>query len=140
MEEVSLICSAITFWEDRVDEQYANADLGPLTLNAFDLFILFQGLNLSSLLDLWQVKIFLLVLKIVKSLRFSTELAASLTDYLLIYSFSYSSVLLSYHKIGRAFHSFVAVAGEAGTCKSSPKFKLLVRREFLFPPFISLVP
>ncbi|KAI8550958.1 hypothetical protein RHMOL_Rhmol06G0147300 [Rhododendron molle] len=112
MEEVSLICSAITFWEDRVDEQYANADLGPLTLNAFDLFILFQGLNLSSLLDLWQVKIFLLVLKIVKSLRFSTE----------------------------AFHSFVAVAGEAGTCKSSPKFKLLVRREFLFPPFISLVP
>ncbi|KAF7141439.1 hypothetical protein RHSIM_Rhsim06G0107800 [Rhododendron simsii] len=59
------------------------------------------------------VKIFLLVLKIVKSLGFSTELAASLTDYLLIYSFSYTSVLLSYHKIDRAFHSFVAVAGEA---------------------------
>ncbi|KAG5543761.1 hypothetical protein RHGRI_016499 [Rhododendron griersonianum] len=37
--------------EDRVDEQYTNADLGPLTLNAFDLIILSQGLNLSSLFD-----------------------------------------------------------------------------------------
>lgn len=37
--------------DDRVDEQYTNADLGPLTLNAFDLIILSQGLNLSSLFD-----------------------------------------------------------------------------------------
>ncbi|KAI8550210.1 hypothetical protein RHMOL_Rhmol06G0087200 [Rhododendron molle] len=37
--------------EDRVDEQYTNADLGPLTLNAFDLIILSQGLNLASLFD-----------------------------------------------------------------------------------------
>ncbi|XAR62050.1 Non-specific serine/threonine protein kinase [Bertholletia excelsa] len=33
------------------DDQYRNEDLGPLTLNAFDLIILSQGLNLSALFD-----------------------------------------------------------------------------------------
>ncbi|KAJ7965862.1 Non-specific serine/threonine protein kinase [Quillaja saponaria] len=37
--------------EHRADEQYGNEDTGPLILNAFDLIILSQGLNLGSIFD-----------------------------------------------------------------------------------------
>ncbi|PSS17329.1 CBL-interacting serine/threonine-protein kinase [Actinidia chinensis var. chinensis] len=37
--------------EEQVDEKCRNEHLGPLTLNAFDLIILSEGLNLSSLFD-----------------------------------------------------------------------------------------
>ncbi|KAL8487798.1 hypothetical protein ACS0TY_024207 [Phlomoides rotata] len=37
------------------NEQHGNEDMGPLVLNAFDLIILSQGLNLSSLFDRKQV-------------------------------------------------------------------------------------
>ncbi|KAK9270064.1 hypothetical protein L1049_025637 [Liquidambar formosana] len=37
--------------EQRAKEQCGNEDMGPLILNAFDLIILSQGLNLSSLFD-----------------------------------------------------------------------------------------
>ncbi|KAF8406137.1 hypothetical protein HHK36_008217 [Tetracentron sinense] len=37
--------------EEQQDEQCGNEDMGPLILNAFDLIILSQGLNLSALFD-----------------------------------------------------------------------------------------
>ncbi|KAK2981708.1 hypothetical protein RJ640_005960 [Escallonia rubra] len=37
--------------EERADEQYRDEDAGPLVLNAFDLIILSQGLNLSAMFD-----------------------------------------------------------------------------------------
>ncbi|XP_022727354.1 CBL-interacting serine/threonine-protein kinase 8-like isoform X1 [Durio zibethinus] len=37
--------------EERGNEPSGNEDMGPLTLNAFDLFILSQGLNLATLFD-----------------------------------------------------------------------------------------
>ncbi|CAK7347304.1 unnamed protein product [Dovyalis caffra] len=37
--------------EQRADEQHGNEDMGPLILNAFDLIILSQGLNLATLFD-----------------------------------------------------------------------------------------
>ncbi|KAJ4833219.1 CBL-interacting serine/threonine-protein kinase 8 [Turnera subulata] len=37
--------------EQRADEQCGNEDMGPLNLNAFDLIILSQGLNLATLFD-----------------------------------------------------------------------------------------
>ncbi|KAK6938049.1 Protein kinase domain, partial [Dillenia turbinata] len=40
--------------EEQSTEQYGNADTGPLILNAFDLIILSQGLNLASLFDCGQ--------------------------------------------------------------------------------------
>ncbi|KAL6983092.1 CBL-interacting serine/threonine-protein kinase 8 [Sarracenia purpurea var. burkii] len=37
--------------EEQTDEKYRNEHAGPLTLNAFDLIILSQGLNLSAMFD-----------------------------------------------------------------------------------------
>ncbi|XP_024972333.1 CBL-interacting serine/threonine-protein kinase 8 isoform X1 [Cynara cardunculus var. scolymus] len=37
--------------EERTDEQHTDEDTGPLSLNAFDMIILSQGLNLSSMFD-----------------------------------------------------------------------------------------
>lgn len=37
--------------EERTEQQYKNEDMGPLSLNAFDMIILSEGLNLSALFD-----------------------------------------------------------------------------------------
>lgn len=41
--------------EPRADQQCDNDDMGPLMLNAFDLIILSQGLNLATIFDRGQV-------------------------------------------------------------------------------------
>jgi len=41
--------------EQRADQQCDNEDMGPLMLNAFDLIILSQGLNLGTIFDRGQV-------------------------------------------------------------------------------------
>ena len=41
--------------EQRADQQCDNEDMGPLMLNAFDLIILSQGLNLATIFDRGQV-------------------------------------------------------------------------------------
>lgn len=41
--------------EQQANEEGGNEDMRPLILNAFDLIILSQGLNLSSLFDRGQV-------------------------------------------------------------------------------------
>lgn len=53
-EEVNLDDLNAVFYdceEQRANEQCGNVDMGPLILNAFDLIILSQGLNLASLFD-----------------------------------------------------------------------------------------
>lgn len=42
-------------WEQQLNEESGNEDMRPLILNAFDLIILSQGLNLSALFDRGQV-------------------------------------------------------------------------------------
>ena len=39
------------FQEQEDSQQHGNNELGPLSVNAFDLIILSQGLNLESLFD-----------------------------------------------------------------------------------------
>lgn len=56
--------------EEASNEQCDNADAGPLALNAFDLIILSQGLNLSILFDRGQV----LILKLLPIRPFTTGL------------------------------------------------------------------
>jgi len=41
--------------DQRTNQQCENDDMGPLTLNAFDMIILSQGLNLATLFDRGQV-------------------------------------------------------------------------------------
>lgn len=43
--------------QQKPNEERGNEDLGPLSLNAFDLIILSQGLNLSTLFDRGQVQL-----------------------------------------------------------------------------------
>ncbi|XP_042443556.1 CBL-interacting protein kinase 8-like isoform X1 [Zingiber officinale] len=51
VEEVNLDDIYAVFDESEVNEQSRNEELGPLNLNAFDLIILSEGLNLAALFD-----------------------------------------------------------------------------------------
>ncbi|KVH98828.1 NAF domain-containing protein [Cynara cardunculus var. scolymus] len=50
-ESLVLLFSHFHIMEERTDEQHTDEDTGPLSLNAFDMIILSQGLNLSSMFD-----------------------------------------------------------------------------------------
>ena len=52
----SHVLHVIVLQEEQTNEQCGNEDVGPLVLNAFDLIILSQGLNLSALFDRKQVQ------------------------------------------------------------------------------------
>lgn len=57
ISDFRILSNSITLQEQKADEQDGAGDMGPLTLNAFDLIILSPGLNLATLFDRGKVTV-----------------------------------------------------------------------------------